>query len=71
MKRYEFVFCDRATNLDRFDCIISAESEKEAWDMFYTQYSLDDVTNIEVEEFTLQEVAPGVHGWRSTHTALS
>ena len=71
MNRYEFVFCDKGTNQDRFDCTIQAESEKKAWDMFYRQYSAEDIENVEVEEFTLQEVAPGVHGWRSTTTTLS
>ena len=71
LRRYEFTFTDRATNLDRFDCTIEAEGYADAYDKFWEKYSDEDIENVEVEEFTLQEVSPGVHGWRSTHTALS
>ena len=70
MRRYEFVFTDAATNLDRFDCTIEAEGYADAYDKFWEKYSDEDIENVEVEEFTLQEVSPGVHGWRSTYTEL-
>ena len=71
MNRYEFVFTDKATNHDIYDTTIEAEGHADAWDKFWEKYSSEDIENVEVEEFTLQEVSPGVHGWRSTHTALS
>jgi hypothetical protein len=56
MNKYEFVFADRETLMDRFAFTIIATDEDDAWKEFYKRYSLDDITHPEVEEFTLQEV---------------
>ena len=63
LKRYEFVYTDKDTMIDN-QIFIHTTSEPEAWDRFWNLFSCDRVSNIEVEEHSLEEICSGVKGWR-------
>lgn len=65
--RYHFVYTDVASGQDK-QFWVHADGYARAYDMFWEKFDGEDITNIEVEESSLQEEIPGIGEYTPTRS---